>query len=725
MGLKLNKKNQYKGNFNKNILKGILSLGLVGTMLTSFAACGVPEQNEYVPTSYYTTLTENKVDFEPMDFSEISTEFELEDYEFVYQDGSEISDPVYFEFYDSKNGGFDDEHLKTNGYVVEKSIDGKKVLVDASNHENIVCSNYKVIHKPVVLNIDGKSINVIEIEDETGAKRLVYANDLNNVIIDSYKSISCPVLYMSFDPEAKPQVDNVLVREIITMDDEKILVRSNNFEKELLRGYDSISNGVYFRYYDKSHGGVDDDEDLYFRIFGIVTSKVDYCGYVRKIEMPDGSNKIVDATELNKVLFENFESISEAFYLNFYDSGFGGPDDGEFKDDSNTYKSDNGYVYEIINKDGVKYLVDANNFDKVIISGYDYFTDPFYLEYYDAKNGGTDENGKINNGFVWEFVFDSEKVLYDANDLGKELIRGYESIDSNESGIVVTNTDGTKNIIRAKDFPINNEIVTAEKEEETTESSKEEEILKETEEDTSLATEKLSLEQIIELRNYSKSFINEHKINDRECLECIVGNYESVTLIDADTYEEIIPSGIYSDFDFPEPYITNAVVGVSLGGDIDLISFDSENNPSITTLLEDVDCKRGFYIEFAEVPYFIGFDHVHYLVGSHTNLNTKVTEIEAGQYKSIDATLSSRYFIGVTPDGDVDLILRNQPEKRIYKLAKDTDFDTVAREYDYDDSDNKYIRIYNSEDGKENGKVYMISDDLSLVEAEKSKQKVK
>ena len=88
-------------------------------------------------------------------------------------------------------------------------------------------------------------------------------------------------------------------------------------------------------------------------------------------------------------MLSDYEKINKPYHLKYYDANFGGPDE------SKSANYDGGYVQEII-KDGKKYLVDANDFSKVLLSDYEKINKPYHLKYYDADFGGPDESKSAN-----------------------------------------------------------------------------------------------------------------------------------------------------------------------------------------------------------------------------------------------------------------------------------------------------------------------------------------
>ena len=110
MKFKLVKSNKYKGTLKTKLLKRVLALGVVGTMLFSFTGCGneieVSENNEKC-----NVLSTVELEFSNLDFSDLAKGLEQYAYEFVYREGSEISEPVYFKYYAFENGGNDNENI--------------------------------------------------------------------------------------------------------------------------------------------------------------------------------------------------------------------------------------------------------------------------------------------------------------------------------------------------------------------------------------------------------------------------------------------------------------------------------------------------------------------------------------------------------------------------------------------------------------------------------------
>ena len=160
----------------------------------------------------------------------------------------------------------------------------------------------------------------------------------------------------------------------------------------------------------------------------------------------DGKKYLVDANDFSKVLLSDYEKINKPYHLKYYDAYFGGPDE------SKTANCDGGYVQEII-KDGKKYLIDAN-FSKVLLSDYEKINKPYHLKYYDANFGGPDESKSANydGGYVQEIIKDEKKYLVDANDFTIILASDYKSVIQNEIHIIVTYNDGHQEVYANRDF---------------------------------------------------------------------------------------------------------------------------------------------------------------------------------------------------------------------------------------------------------------------------------
>ena len=189
---------------------------------------------------------------------------------------------------------------------------------------------------------------------------------------------------------------------------------------------DSIEEPYYLKYYSKTNGGPDAGEAGR--------------GYVQEI-VKNGKKYLVDANDFSKVLLSDYDKIGTPYYLKYYSKTNGGPDAGE---------AGRGYVQEIV-KNGKKYLVDANDFSKVLLSDYDKIGTPYYLKYYSKTNGGPDA-GEAGRGYVQEIVKNGKAYLVDANDFSIVLASDYKSISQNDLNTTIVFADGHTEVYVNKDF---------------------------------------------------------------------------------------------------------------------------------------------------------------------------------------------------------------------------------------------------------------------------------
>ena len=147
----------------------------------------------------------------------------------------------------------------------------------------------------------------------------------------------------------------------------------------------------------------------------------------------DDKKLLVDATEYDKILLHDFDEIKDTFYYKYYDTYYGGKDNVDVKS--------NGYVTEII-INGKKYLFDANDFSKLLLVDYESIGEPFYLKCYDTYYGGYDNVNDKSNGYVVEIIKNGIRYLVDANDFSQVLIENYKSISTNEDKIIIEYYDG-------------------------------------------------------------------------------------------------------------------------------------------------------------------------------------------------------------------------------------------------------------------------------------------
>lgn len=147
----------------------------------------------------------------------------------------------------------------------------------------------------------------------------------------------------------------------------------------------------------------------------------------------DDKKLLVDATQYDKILLDGFDEIKDTFYYKYYDIYYGGKDNVDVKS--------NGYVTEVI-IDNKKYLFDANDFSKLLLVDYESIGEPFYLKCYDTYYGGYDNINDKSNGYVVEIIKNGIRYLVDANDFSQVLIENYTSISTNEDKIIIEFTDG-------------------------------------------------------------------------------------------------------------------------------------------------------------------------------------------------------------------------------------------------------------------------------------------
>lgn len=417
---------------------------------------------------------------------------------FTYSHKTGISDPVYFEYYDGKNGGLDCDNENTDGFVVETTLDGKKCIADASDQSSILLTDYDSISEPFKLPkfTDKYKVNIVtgEATEEKADKYVI-------------------------------EVEKDGVKRLIDAD--TLSPYGASEARVLFEGYTSFSKP----FKDKAHALHDDKENA---------------GYVREFTMADGSKSLVDASTF-EVILSGYKSHSKAIEIEELNGKNGGYD--------NEKNDFNGYVFEVIDADGVKHLHDKSNPDKILISGYKSIGKAFYLSAYDKANGGIDGANKETNGYVREIILSNdEKILVDANNFTDVLLRGYKSVESNESGIIVTYLDDKCQLIPADRFQvifsvseITNELVKVEKKEEL---NLEEVTLQE---DTSVANDGVTEELVYFLDYFTNTYNGDHEIKDAGRLKEVTKDGLK-TLTDlasgkviAEGYTERKPIFIYND----------------------------------------------------------------------------------------------------------------------------------------------------------------------------------
>ena len=165
----------------------------------------------------------------------------------------------------------------------------------------------------------------------------------------------------------------------------------------------------------------------------------------------DGVKYLVAEEDYTRVLLSDYESVSHMMHLRFYSYRDGGPDSG----------SSDGWVYEIV-KDGVKYLVDANDWTKVLLTDCDIIVYEMRLFGYDFVSGGTDTGE--GQGYVSIIEKEGIKYLVDANDFTKILAIDFDHVTSKrvdgELKIVITYHSGKEESYEPSEFkPIESDIL--------------------------------------------------------------------------------------------------------------------------------------------------------------------------------------------------------------------------------------------------------------------------
>lgn len=256
-------------------------------------------------------------------------------------------------------------------------------------------------------------------------KKLNYKKILSSIlgyVKEKYKTIISFILAVTLSysvitldiktkrPEKKEEPKKDKIEETVDKVVEKFNTDPNLF--------DSVSDKFYLKYYDSFNGGNDTGTDA---------------GYVVEAKKDD-KKLLVDATDYDKVLLDNFDEIKDTFYYKYYDTYYGGSDNVNVKS--------NGYVTEII-IDNKKYLFDANDFSKLLLVDYESIGEPFYLKYYDTYYGGQDNVNTKSNGYVVEIIKNGIKYLVDANDFSQVLLENYDKITLLQDDVIkIDYTDG-------------------------------------------------------------------------------------------------------------------------------------------------------------------------------------------------------------------------------------------------------------------------------------------
>ena len=87
---------------------------------------------------------------------------------------------------------------------------------------------------------------------------------------------------------------------------------------------------------------------------------------------PENGENIENINLINEDEVLNCDSVGEPFYMKYYSSSFGGSDSGIY--------DSRGYVIEIT-KNGKKYLVDANDFNNILVSDYKKIGETLNMKY--------------------------------------------------------------------------------------------------------------------------------------------------------------------------------------------------------------------------------------------------------------------------------------------------------------------------------------------------------
>lgn len=166
--------------------------------------------------------------------------------------------------------------------------------------------------------------------------------------------------------------------------------------------------------------------------------------YVCEKNTPYGK-VLVDAVDNNKILYKDYEKIGIPQGFKYYSSRYNGVDDDT--------KSGDGLVRQIILKDGTKRLVDADDLNNVLVEGYEQISEPFLLEAYSAYYGGNDDREPFSSGMVMEITMKGgKKYLVDANDFSKVILECYDSFEIRDDQLLVKYTDGSEKILYQKDL---------------------------------------------------------------------------------------------------------------------------------------------------------------------------------------------------------------------------------------------------------------------------------
>ena len=161
-------------------------------------------------------------------------------------------------------------------------------------------------------------------------------------------------------------------------------------------------------FYENGQLNVDEISDEFF---------LESIGNVKDIKK-DGKNYLVSAIDICNIIISDYQSIGPLCYDIVNDT----------------------YTYTVLKNDK-DYLINAKELSVMMVS-YDYARDPIFLKKYHCSYGGYDTG--YGAGYVKEVCKNGIKYLVDATDYNQILISGYEEIEENNDEIIVTYPNGTK-----------------------------------------------------------------------------------------------------------------------------------------------------------------------------------------------------------------------------------------------------------------------------------------
>lgn len=214
----------------------------------------------------------------------------------------------------------------------------------------------------------------------------------------------------------------------ITKDGVNYLVDANDFSMVYLSNYQNIFYGFYYPYYDQNLGGKD--------------NRSDFSGYVLVVETAKNTFSLYDLESFDLILsncyfyhdYNNDHFDEDRYFTKVYDVNYA----GRYIVEHYGHANDN----ELLLHPKLKPKID-------------------YIPTYDAKNGGTDEKN-AGSGYVTEFIKDGINYLVDANDFTKILAYNYEKLSWDDDGIItITYKDGVVEKYTSDTFEaVENDILT-------------------------------------------------------------------------------------------------------------------------------------------------------------------------------------------------------------------------------------------------------------------------